>query len=280
MSDELRVTWLGHASVTIDIAATASLNGSPDGSSPDASPVGSVRLLTDPVLGHAAGPLARLTARPRVRDWAGADAVLLSHLHHDHADLPSLRRLRDVPILASPGNARWLTRQGLTPAPIADPAAGADWRPVADGVEVRLVRADHHSRPMPHRPNDSHGFLVRTASWVIWFAGDTSLYPDMNGIADQAGRPVDLALVPIGGWGPRLSPGHLGPLEAAEAVARSGARHVVPIHYGTLHPKAWPSSWLDWLHAPLAHFAEALPTWTPAHLHPLAAGESAVLRRA
>jgi L-ascorbate metabolism protein UlaG (beta-lactamase superfamily) len=142
---------------------------------------------------------------------------------------------------------------------------------------VRLVRADHFSRPMPHRPNAAHGFLVRTARWVIWFAGDTSLHGDMDRMAEFAGRPVDLALVPIGGWGPRLSPGHLGAHEAAEAVARCGARHVIPIHYGTLHPLAWPTSWLDWLHAPLEHFAEELPAWTSAQLHPLAAGEAVTI---
>jgi L-ascorbate metabolism protein UlaG (beta-lactamase superfamily) len=249
---------LGHASTSIDLQAA---DGRP------------VRLLTDPVLGHAAGPLARFTERPKIRDWAGADAVLLSHLHHDHADLPSLRRLRGVPVFASPGNARWLARHDLTRGVIEDPADGEDWRTVAVGVEVRLVRADHFSRPMPHRPNQAHGFLIRTAGVVIWFAGDTSLYPDMTRLGELAGRPIDVALVPIGGWGPRLSPGHLGPTEAAEAVARSGAAHVVPIHYGTLHPRAWPSEWLEWLHAPLAHFVDVLPAWSSARLHPLAVGQ-------
>ncbi len=265
MSEQIRITWLGHASVTIDI-----LRDGPDGANP-------VRLLTDPVLGHAVGPLARFTARPRVRDWAGADAVLLSHLHHDHADLASLRRLRDVPIAASPTNAPWLLRQGLSPAPIEEATDNEHWWRAADGVQVRLVRADHFARPMPHRPNAAHGFVVRTQEAAIWFAGDTSLHEDMDRLAELAGRPIDVALVPIGGWGPRLSPGHLGPREAAEAVARSAARHVMPIHYGTLHPRAWPTSWLEWLHAPLEHFAEELPAWTTAQLHPLAVSESVTL---
>ncbi len=262
MNEQIRITWLGHATVSIDLV-------SGDGRG--------VRVLTDPVLGHAVGPLARFTTRPLVRDWAGADAVLLSHLHHDHADLASLRRLRGVPVVSSPGNARWLAKHGLTRAPVDDPPDGEYWWTVADDVQVRLVRADHASRPMPHRPNDSHGFLIRTPGSVVWFAGDTSLHPDMDALASLAGRAVDVALVPIGGWGPRLSPGHLGPVEAAEAVARSGAGHVVPIHYGTLHPRAWPAYWLDWLHAPLPHFADVLPAWTTARLHPLAAGESVTI---
>jgi L-ascorbate metabolism protein UlaG (beta-lactamase superfamily) len=83
--------------------------------------------------------------------------------------------------------------------------------------------------------------------------------------------------VPVGGWGPRLSPGHLGPDEAAEAVARSGAAHAVPVHYGTLHPRGWPPSRLAWLHDPLPRFAEALPRWTKAQLHAPSAGASVTM---
>jgi L-ascorbate metabolism protein UlaG (beta-lactamase superfamily) len=253
MTQRVSITWLGHATMAIDI--------------------GEVRLLTDPVLGVGAGPLARFTSRPRVRHWAGARAVLLSHLHHDHADLPSLRRLRGVPVLTSPGNGSWLARHGLAGARLA----GEGWRPIADDVQVRLVRADHDSRPMPHRPNHANGFLIRAGGVTVWFAGDTALYDGIAGLAELAGGAVDVALVPIGGWGPRLSAGHLGPAEAAQACAWVGARHVVPMHYGTLYPRSWPRSLLGWLHAPLQVFADLLPTWTAARLHPLEVGGSVTL---
>jgi L-ascorbate metabolism protein UlaG (beta-lactamase superfamily) len=71
-----------------------------------------------------------------------------------------------------------------------------------------------------------------------WYAGDTDLYDDMPG---AIGR-VDLALVPVGGWGPSLGEGHLDPVRAAEAVRRVGARRAVPVHFGTL----WPIG-MDWL---------------------------------
>ena len=51
-------------------------------------------------------------------------------------------------------------------------------------------------------------------------------------------RPVDLALVPVGGWGPTLGPLHMDPDEGAEAVARVGARWAVPVHWGTFWPVA------------------------------------------
>ncbi|HSO64739.1 MAG TPA: MBL fold metallo-hydrolase, partial [Ornithinibacter sp.] len=63
---------------------------------------------------------------------------------------------------------------------------------------------------------------------------------------------------------PRLSPGHMGPTEAAEAAARSGARYVLPIHYGTLHPAGWPVGRLAWTTAPGRRFAEELARHTDA----------------
>ena len=120
---------------------------------------------------------------------------------------------------------------------------------------------------MPHRPNGATGMLVRGGGVVVWFAGDTSLHDDMALLPELAGAPVDLALLPIGGWGPRLSPGHLGPDEAAQAAARSGALHVLPIHYGTLHPSGWPSGRLGWTTEPGERFAEALGRHTDAVAH-------------
>ena len=83
-------------------------------------------------------------------------------------------------------------------------------------------------------------------------------------VSSGVDRPTTLALLPIGGWGPRLSPGHMGPVEAADAAARSRARHVVPIHYGTLHPSGWPTSRLAWTTDPGERFVEVLPEWSDA----------------
>lgn len=258
MDAATRITWLGHATVTLDVTGTQ----------------GPVRILTDPVLGARCGALSRLPDTPDVAAWVAPDAILLSHLHHDHADIPSLRRLHRVPIAASAENLGWVARNKLTPALTPRPDASNPWWTVAPGVQVRLVRADHVSRPMPHRPNAAAGFLIRTPAHVIWFAGDTSLYPELDRLPELAGAPIDVALVPIGGWGPRLSPGHLGPVEAAEAVALIGAAQVVPIHYGTLYPRGWPTARLTWLTAPAERLVEVLPQWSRAAVHPLAAGES------
>jgi L-ascorbate metabolism protein UlaG (beta-lactamase superfamily) len=97
----------------------------------------------------------------------------------------------------------------------------------------------------------------------VWLAGDTGLYPEMQELAAVAGAPIDVAVVPVGGWGPRLSPGHMGPGEAAVACRLSGARFAVPVHWKTLHApagKRFPAGWMD-LAGP--HFAEALAREAP-----------------
>lgn len=111
---------------------------------------------------------------------------------------------------------------------------------------------------MPHRPNDANGHLVRGPSGTVWVAGDTGLYPEMVELAGMAGGSIDVALVPVWGWGPKLSAGHLTPEEAAHAVARSGARYAVPVHWGTLHPPLVTSLAREWLERPGERFAAAM----------------------
>ena len=101
---------------------------------------------------------------------------------------------------------------------------------------------------MPHRPNAAHGHLVRGPSGIVWVAGDTELFPGLEQLAHLAGAPLDLAVVPVGGWGPRLSPGHLGPAQAAVACRLTQARWAIPVLWKTLHLPAgqlWPPGWMD-----------------------------------
>jgi L-ascorbate metabolism protein UlaG (beta-lactamase superfamily) len=250
------VTWIGHATAVLDF--------------------GGVRLITDPLLRPHAGALRRVGPAPDPRAWAGADAVLVSHLHLDHADLGSLRLLPGVPALAGGANAAWLDRKRLLARPVGDEWVAVDTPASSGPVEVRVVRADHHSRPLPNRPNDAHGFLVRSDEGVAWFAGDTSLYTEMAGLADLAGARIDLALVPIHGWGPRLSEGHMDPAAAAQATALVRPRAVLPIHYGTFHPVGFNLAGLGWMHRPRDEFAAALARWSPdTQLLPLERGQHA-----
>lgn len=236
----LGVTWLGHSTVVIDL----------DGR----------RLVTDPLLFRHAPPLRRRGPRPDPASWQDAHAALISHLHHDHAELRSLRLLGPVPILTCPENAAWFNRRGFGSAHGLD----SDWYDVGGGVEVRLVPAVHGSRPMPHRPNFANGHLVRGADGrSLWCAGDTELFAAMEKMTDWAGARLTVALIPIAGWGPRLSQGHLDPEEAAAACALADPEYVVPVHWGTLHVPGLRHTPPGWMDRPLEAFEDALARVAP-----------------
>lgn len=236
----ITLSWLGHATVVLDV----------DG----------VRLVADPLLRRHNGVLRRRGPQPQPEAWRDPDAVLLSHLHHDHAEVASLRMLGAAPVLTAVENATWVERHGL----VGRGLAAGEWAPVGGGqVAVRLVPALHRSRPMPHRPNAAHGHLVRGQSGVVWVAGDTGLYPEMEELAALAGAPIDLAVVPIGGWGPRLSAGHMGPTEAAAACRTTGAHAAVPVHWRTLHVPGGSDRPRGWMDAPGPLFAEAVAREAP-----------------
>jgi L-ascorbate metabolism protein UlaG (beta-lactamase superfamily) len=182
------------------------------------------------------------------------DAVLLSHLHHDHAHLPSLRLLdRHVRVLAPRGAGAWLRRAGF---PQAEELAPGEVMAVG-GVDVAAVPALHDDRRRP-----VGGVRARPIGFVlsgerrIYFAGDTDLFDEMAQLA-----PLDAALLPVAGWGPKLGSGHIDPERAARAAAMMRPRLAVPIHWGTLSPR-WTKlgGWFsDPPHAFAAQVAELAP---------------------
>jgi L-ascorbate metabolism protein UlaG (beta-lactamase superfamily) len=188
--------------------------------------VGGVRLLTDPLLRRRVLHLRR--AVPLVEEPLDRlDAVLLSHLHYDHLDPPSLRRLdRGVTLIVPRGAERVVRSSGF--AHVEELAVGETVE--VGGVTVRAVRADHDSRRVFGARSEALGYVVEGPQ-RIYFPGDTDLYPEM---AELAG--LDVALLPIWGGGPTLGPGHLDPRRAAEALALLRPRIAVPIHWGTYYP--------------------------------------------
>nr|WP_286219542.1 MBL fold metallo-hydrolase [Paraoerskovia sediminicola] len=169
-------------------------------------------------------------------------------MHHDHAELRSLRMLPGVPVVTAPENARWLERRGVRAVGLGPD----EWFEVSAGVSVRLTPAVHGDRPMPHRPGAANGHLVKVVeedrTTVVWALGDTEVYDGIGRTPSLAGAPVDVALVPVSGWGPRLSGGHMGPREAAQVCADASVRAAVPVHWGTLHVpggRHLPPGWMD-----------------------------------
>jgi L-ascorbate metabolism protein UlaG (beta-lactamase superfamily) len=96
------------------------------------------------------------------------------------------------------------------------------------------------------------GFLLEPPDGAggIYFAGDTSRFDALRALAGR----VDIALLPVGSWGPHLTPGHLSPRSAAELAGELGARVAVPIHWGTFYPPGLERIAAGPLTAPAARF--------------------------
>jgi L-ascorbate metabolism protein UlaG (beta-lactamase superfamily) len=101
---------------------------------------------------------------------------------------------------------------------------------------VVATEARHDARRWPLGVRaEPLGFAVRGSGGSAYFAGDTDLFDAMGDLAGS----IDVALLPVSGWGATLGPGHLDAARAAEAAARIAPRVAVPVHWGTLAP-VWP----------------------------------------
>ncbi|MBN1530501.1 MAG: MBL fold metallo-hydrolase [Thermoleophilaceae bacterium] len=201
----MRITWVGHSTAQIEDGGT--------------------RLLTDPVLLPRVAHLRRIAAAPRLADLRRPDAVLISHAHLDHLDPRSLRELAPCPVLAPQGCRRLLERAGLRE--VIEPAPGE--RVEIGSVSVTPALLDHNGRRHPFsRARETLAYLVE-GERSAFFAGDTDVFEGMRAWAG-----VDVALLPIWGWGPRVGRGHMDPGRAAEAAALLEPRVAIPIHWGTL----------------------------------------------
>jgi L-ascorbate metabolism protein UlaG (beta-lactamase superfamily) len=238
------VTYLGHATVRLD--------------------VGGARLLTDPFLRDRMIHLRRRSAAVAPEAYGDLDGVLVSHLHFDHLDVPSLRRLpRELAVLVPRGGGALLRRLGF--ARVRELVAGEHAE--VGGVDVVAVHAEHGGRRRPGGPEaDALGFVV-TGAARVYFAGDTDVHAGMSELG-----PLDAALLPVWGWGPTLGAGHMDPESAARALAQLRPRIAVPIHWGTLFPIGLGRIRGDRLTAPprefASHAARLAPDVTVAILQP------------
>lgn len=211
-STGVTLSWLGHSTVLIEL----------DG----------VRLLTDPVLRSRIGHLVRTGPAIDASQVGVIDGVLLSHLHADHADIRTLRAVeRAGPIVAHASVGSWLRRRGL--GTVTGIAVGEET--TVGAVTVRAVPARHQGRRWPAGAERAAvGFVIRGRS-SVYFAGDTDLFPTMADLRSE----IDVALLPVAGWGPSVGEGHLDPERAARAVALIEPAVAIPIHWGTYALPGW-----------------------------------------
>ncbi len=208
MNSTSSVTYLGHSTILIEM----------DGK----------RLITDPLLRRYVGPLRRQSPPP---DLTGldVDAVLISHLHGDHFDLPSLKKLgRDTLMIVPKGAGPFLRVRRFQNVVEIEQGENYD----IGGIRISATMAIHSGRELPWTPLvEPLGFLI-DGQHEIYFAGDTDLFSEMSDIGQQ----LDLALLPVWGWGPNLGKGHMDPLRAAQALLHLKPDNAVPIHWGSYSP--------------------------------------------
>ncbi|HYC60371.1 MAG TPA: MBL fold metallo-hydrolase [Thermoanaerobaculia bacterium] len=216
---ELRVTWVNHATFLIQ---TEGLN-----------------ILTDPMWSERCSPVAFAGPKrhhaPGIRfdELPPIDAVVISHNHYDHMDVPTLDRLKrshQPKIFAGLGNGAFV--KGST---------DLDWWQAAElapGVRVHAVPAQHFSsRGLSDRDaNLWCGFVLETPHGAIYFAGDTGWGPHFDMIRERFGAPR-LAFLPIGAFRPEwfMCAVHISPKDAVRAAQALGAEVSIPMHYGTFH---------------------------------------------
>ena len=216
-----QIAWLGHASVLVQL----------DG----------LNVVTDPTFGAIAfGLVRRLDRAPLPPDkLPRIDAVLVSHNHYDHCDLPSLRALRrysSAAVIYCPLGLGAFLRARIG-GPVVELSWGEHERPPSfPSLRIHALPAQHWSVRTPRDERRSHwcSFRIEGPSGIVYFAGDTGFGPHFEEIARRFPQ-VDVAVLPIGAYAPRwfMHRQHMGPAEAISAARLIGARLVIPMHWGT-----------------------------------------------
>jgi len=221
-SSGLRVTWLGHSTVLLEL--------------------GGRRVLTDPVFGLRASPLGFLGPRRfhptpvTVAELPPLDAVLLSHDHYDHLCRRTIAALAPtgVPVVTALGVGAHLERFGVDPARVTE----LDWHESVTLGPLRFTAtpAWHFSGRGPRDRNRTlwASWVVESAGHRVFFSGDTGFSPGLADIGRRHG-PFDLVMLEIGAFHPSWGSIHLGPANALEAHALLGGGPLLPIHWGTFN---------------------------------------------
>ncbi|MDY7227222.1 MBL fold metallo-hydrolase [Hyalangium rubrum] len=224
----LRVTWLGHSSVLLEI----------DGH----------RILTDPVWGDRASPLSwvgpkRWYAPPiPLAELPEIDAVAISHDHYDHLDYPTLKAMKDwkTTFIVPLGVGAHLESWGIPEARIVE----LDWwqQTKVGSIEVTCTPARHASGRTGIDKDATlwAGYAFAGPKHRVYFSGDTGLFPAMKDIGEKLG-PFDVTMIEVGQYNSAWPDWHIGPEQAVRAHEMVRGRVLVPVHWGlfTLAAHGW-----------------------------------------
>lgn len=222
-SQTLRITWLGHATFLIQL--------------------GGFNILTDPIL-FGLGPFVERMMPVPFSTMAipPIDCILISHNHHDHMDVRSLKLLnRDQPsVLVPSGNKHVLVRAGLSDTEELSWGEHVSMhvKESNDPVTLSCLPAHHWSWRSLLDLNKSLwcSWLIRYKNYTVYFAGDTAYGDHFSYIGSTYG-PITVALMPIGPEEPRalMKDTHIDTVEALQGFQELGAQSFIPMHWGTFH---------------------------------------------
>ncbi|GHE07200.1 MBL fold metallo-hydrolase [Klenkia taihuensis] len=228
---ELAATWLGHSTVLLEVEGR--------------------RVLVDPVWGERVSPSplfgpTRLHAPPLpLAELPPVDAVLISHDHYDHLDLPAVRELlrrTTAPFVVPLGVGEHLRGWGVPEERVVE----LDWdgETSVAGLTLVCTEARHFSGRWFGRDNTLwSSWVVRGERRAVFFGGDTGYTPAFAGVGELWG-PFDLVVLPIGAYDPAWPAVHLTPEETVQVHADLGGGLLLPVHWATynlaFHPWADP----------------------------------------
>ena len=219
----LRITWMGHSSLLIEI----------DG----------YRILTDPVWGPRASFLSfigpkRFFAAPLPLDQLPAlDAIILSHDHYDHLDKPTIKKLThiDTPIYCSLGVGKIIEKWGIRESRITE----MDWTDIAQvGRDLTITALPSRHFAGRGLTNRNHtlwsSFVIKGPVHNIYFGADSGWWEGFKEIGGVYG-PFDLTMLEIGAYGEGWPDIHMGPDHASNAHLALSGKLMMPIHWGTFN---------------------------------------------
>ncbi|GAB3319906.1 MBL fold metallo-hydrolase [Geodermatophilus aquaeductus] len=219
---ELAVTWYGHSSALLEV----------DGARVLVDPVWGFRVSPSPVFGPTRlhEPPAPVKTLPRV------DAILISHDHYDHLDLPTVRALveqQNAPFVVPLGVGVHLRHWGVP----EDRVVELDWDGATTVGDLTLTctEARHFSgRYLTRDTTLWSSWVVAGPRHRVFFGGDTGYTPAFAGIGARLG-PFDLTLMPIGAYNDAWKHIHMDPEEAVRAHGDLGGRALLPVHWATFN---------------------------------------------